>query len=47
MRWYVGINVIKPFLRLLPSVRLVPAARRGTLHDHQLLVGRHRQQCDS
>jgi hypothetical protein len=40
MRWYVGINVIKPF-------GSPPRQRRGTLHDHQLLVGRHHQQCDS
>jgi hypothetical protein len=48
VRWYIGFNVIKPFLRLLPSPSGSPSQkRRGMLRDHHLLVGRHHQQCDS
>jgi hypothetical protein len=48
VRWYIGFNVIKPFLRLVPSPSGSPSQqRRGMLRDHQVLAGRHDQQCDS
>jgi hypothetical protein len=47
-RWHIGYHVIKPFLRPLPSPSgSLSQQRRGMLRDHQVLAGRHDQQCDS